>query len=41
MTNNNKHIIESLKSGLTPIMNIQNFSNNPGIYAIGFDGLCN
>ena len=38
MTNNNKHIIGSLKSGLTPIMDIQDFSDSPGIYAIGFNG---
>ena len=35
---NNEIIIELLKSGLTPFMEIQNFSEHPGIYAIGFEG---
>ena len=35
---NNEIIIELLKSGLTPFMEIQNFSEGPGIYAIGFEG---
>ena len=38
MTNNEIKIIELLKSGLTPFMEIQNFSEHPGIYAIGFEG---
>ena len=35
---NNEIIIELLISGLTPFMEIQNFSEGPGIYAIGFEG---
>ena len=38
MTNNEIKIIELLKSGLTPFMEIQNFREGPGIYAIGFEG---
>ena len=38
MTNNTITIIELLKSGLTPFMEIQNFSEKPGIYAIALIG---
>ena len=38
MTNNTITIIELLKSGLTPFMEIQHFSQKPGIYAIAIIG---
>ena len=38
MTNNTITIIELLKSGLTPFMEIQHFSEKPGVYAIALIG---
>ena len=34
----NYKIIDELKQGLTPFTKVDEFSSNPGIYAIGFIG---
>jgi hypothetical protein len=38
MTVSSNQIIYELKKRLTPFLNIKEFSSNPGIYAIGFNG---